>query len=196
LRRFARFLSVCAVAGLASFAHTQQVDVAGGGSEIYSSKNSTASQAYVPPAEKGGVYESFSVVRLFENHFGYSLELATPYKQQLYNGFQGYRPFIYDVNAVYAHHVAKRTTLNIMAGAGGQTTLFYTDYNFCSFPGGCIPRTNSTHLLAHLGAGARYSVWRNFFVRPEANYYFIINNDDFHSRNVIRLGASFGYTFH
>jgi hypothetical protein len=47
----------------------------------------------------------------------------------------------------------------------------------------------------HAGFGIRYSLWRNFFIRPEANYYRIFNNT-FHSDNVVRLGASVGYTFH
>ena len=86
-------------------------------------------------------------------------------------------------------------TADFMAGIGGQTVLFYNQYGGCDFAGGCIPRVNSTHFLLHVGAGLRYNVWRDFFVRPEANFYRIINNNDFHSGNVLRLGASLGYTF-
>jgi hypothetical protein len=38
-------------------------------------------------------------------------------------------------------------------------------------------------------------VWRTFFVRPEAHYYFIPNNFEFHSDHVFRIGASIGRTF-
>jgi hypothetical protein len=53
---------------------------------------------------------------------------------------------------------------------------------------------SSTHLLGHVAGGVRYYFWRHFFVRPEAHYYFVINNFEFHSDNVFRLGASIGYT--
>jgi len=32
-------------------------------------------------------------------------------------------------------------------------------------------------------------------VRPEAHYYFIPNNYQFHSDHVFRIGGSIGYTF-
>ena len=62
---------------------------------------------------------------------------------------------------------------------------------------GCSTHLNSNHFLLHVSGGFSYRVWRNFFVRPEAHYYHIFNNtNDFHSDNVLRLGASVGYTFH
>jgi opacity protein-like surface antigen len=196
LRKFALFSSVCAVALFAGLAHAQQFDVAVGGSELFSTKNTNASQAYLPPPEKGGIYPSVSIVRTFANHFGYSAELSTVYHQQLYNGFQGYRPIFYDLNAVFVRHVAKRTTADFMGGMGGETVLFYNQYNNCQFAAGCAPRINSTHFLFHAGAGVSYNFWRRLFVRPEANFYYILNNNEFHSDNVLRLGASIGYTFH
>ena len=48
------------------------------------------------------------------------------------------------------------------------------------------------------GAGFRYYVWHRLagvFVRPEAHYYHVQNNQGFNSSNVFRLGASIGYTF-
>jgi len=197
LRRFALILCLCTVALFATFAHAQQLDIAGGAGEMYSTSNTNASLAYLPPAEKGGIYPSVSLVRLFNNRFGYSAELSTVYKRQFYNGFQAYRPILYDVNAVFAPHLAlKRASANFMAGIGGQTVLFYNQYANCNFAEGCVPRVNGTNFLLHLGAGLHYTVWRNFFVRPEANFYRVIDNSNFHSGNVLRLGASFGYTFH
>jgi hypothetical protein len=195
LRKFALFLSVCTVLWLPTFAGAQELDLAVGGSKLYSTKNTNASLAYLPPPESYGTFAGVSLLRTFENHFGYSAELTTSYKRQLYNGFQEYRPFLYDLNAVFAPHVAKRMTADFMGGAGGQTVVFYNQYNGCGFPGGCTPRVNSTHFLLHAGAGLRYTVWRGIFVRPEANFYRVFNNNDFHSGNVLRLGASIGYTF-
>jgi hypothetical protein len=47
----------------------------------------------------------------------------------------------------------------------------------------------------HFGGGVRYYVWGNFFLRPEAHFYHILNNSDvFTNGNVVRIGASIGYT--
>jgi len=197
LRKFASLMLVCALPVFAALAHAQQIDVAIGGGTLISTKNTTASLTYLPPPEKGGTYPSVSIDRIFKNHFGYSAEVAYRYHQQLYNNYQQFRPIIYDFNAVYARTVAKKTTANLMAGAGGQTVRFYNPYGNCGYSSGCTTHLNSNHFLLHFGVGVQYTVWRNFFVRPEAHFYRIINNTtDFHSDNVLRVGASVGYTFH
>ena len=196
MRKFALLVGVSVVALLSSFAHAQQFDLAVGAGELFSTRNRSASEAYLPPSEKGGIYPSVTIDRIFSNKFGYSAEISTLYKERLYNGFQEYRPFFYDLNAVYAPHVAKKTTALFGAGAGGTTVLFYNSYAGCGYPGGCVTKFNSNHFLLHLSAGVSYNVWRKFFVRPEANFYRVVNNNEFHSGNVLRLGASVGYTFH
>ncbi len=195
MRKFALVLTVCAVVPFATAAHAQQVDVALGAGILLSTTNLSASQAYLPPAEKGGIYPSFSIDRIRPNRFGYNAEVAFSYKQQGYNGFQNYRPIFYDLNVVFAPHVAKRIDADFMAGAGGERVLFYSPSGFCFFPGGCSTALNSNHFLFHLGAGVRYSFFRRFFVSPEANFYHIVNNVEFHSDNVLRVGASIGYRF-
>ena len=196
MRKFARVPLVCAVLLFATFGHAQQFDVAVGGSTLMSTQNTTASLAYLPPPEKVGLYPSVSIDRIFKNHFGYNAEFSFRYHKGIYNNFQEYRPYLYDFNALYGRRVAKKTTAELMAGAGGQTTLFYNLSGSCGYSSGCAARVNSTHFLMHVGGGISYNVWRNFFVRPEAHYYRIINNTtDFHSDNVLRLGASVGYTF-
>lgn len=188
---------VCALPGFAALAHAQQFDVAVGAGILESTKNTTASQIYLPPPEKGGIYPSVSIDRIFKNHFGYSAEVAYRYHQGIYNNYQLFRPIIYDFNAVYARQVAKKTTADLMAGLGGQTVRFYSPYGNCPYSSGCVTHLDSNHFLFHLGGGIQYRVWRNVFVRPEAHYYRIVNNTvDFHSDNVFRVGASVGYTFH
>ena len=52
--------------------------------------------------------------------------------------------------------------------------------------------------MEDFGAGFRYYVWHHLphvFVRPEAHYYHVHNNQGFNSSNVFRIGASIGYTF-
>lgn len=197
MRKFALILSVCAVPLLATFTHAQQYDIAVSGSTLFSFKNPTATLAYPPPPEKGGVYPGVSIDRIRGNHFGLNAEMSFRYKKGNYNNFQGYRPFIYDINALYTHHVAKKTSIEGMAGIGGQTVLFYNGFGNCGYASGCVNRVNSTQFLTHLGFAVNYDLWRKIFIRPEAHYYYIVNNTtNFHSGNIARLGASIGYTFH
>ena len=107
MRKFALIPSTCAVLFFTTLAWAQQMDVAVGVGILLSTKNPNASEAFLPPAEKGGLYPSISFDRIFKNHYGYSGEVVTGYKQQIYNGFQGYRPVFYDVNAVFAPHLRK-----------------------------------------------------------------------------------------
>jgi len=182
------------LAALVSFAPAQQIDLAGGASTLWSPKPHTASQAFLPPAENGGTYAGASLQYFGEKRLGINIEGAFRAKQGLYNGYQFYRPIFYDVNAVYAHRLTTKMRGDLSAGAGGETLLFYQQTT-CNFSGGCRAYVNNTHFLLHFGAGLRYYVWKNFFVRPEAHYYFIPNNFEFNSDHVLRVGASIGHTF-
>ena len=184
-------LALCA---LASFAPAQQVDFAVGGSTLWSPKPLSASQAFLPPAEKGGTYAGASLQYLTERRWGLNVEGVFRAKEGLYNGFQHYRPILYDVNAVYARRLANKTRGDFLAGFGGQTVLFYHTTD-CTYASGCSINVDSTHFLLHAGVGIRYYFWRTFFIRPEAHYYYIHNNFEFHSDHVFRIGASVGHTF-
>ncbi len=197
LRTFAWLLSVCALLGFSALAHAQQLDLAVSGSTLVSSKNTTSSLNYLAPPEKAGIYPGVSLERTFKNHFGYLAEVNYRYHQAIYNNYQRYRPILYDANAVYAPRLAKRMNADLMAGIGGQHVIFDSPFGGCGYSAGCTARFNSNQFLFHIGGGVHYQLWRGFFIRPEAHYYFIVHNtDNFHSDNVLRLGASVGYTFH
>jgi hypothetical protein len=196
LRKFVLLQSACAVFVLAGFAHSQQFDFAVGASTLVSSKPTSASQAYQPPPENGGMYPSISADFIRKNHFGLNLEVAARAKEGLYDGYQRYRPVLYDVNAVFAPPLGKKTSAELLAGVGGERVLFYNRYSSCSsvYPTGCLTYVSSNHFLAHFGGGVRYYFWRSFFIRPEAHLYIIRNNFEFSSGNIGRLGVSIGYT--
>jgi len=197
LRRFVWLAFIWTFFLLASFAHAQQLDFAVGGNTLWSPKNTTASGGFIAPAEKGGVYPSVFLQYITDkNHFGFNAEGSFRYYQAYYNYYQPYRPILYDVNAVYTNRLAPKTHGDFMAGIGGETVIFDNASGGCPIPsGGCRAYVNATHLLFHAGVGIRYYVWRNFFLRPEAHYYIIPNNYEFHSGNVFRVGASVGYTW-
>jgi len=182
------------LSALATFAQAQQVDFGLSGSTLWSPKPLTSSQAYVPPAESGGTYAGASLQYFGERRWGLNIEGAFRAKEGLYNGYQHYRPILYDANIVYPYRLAAKTRADFMAGIGGQTVLFYNT-TVCTFAAGCRTYVDSTHFLVHAGIGIRYYFWRTFFLRPEAHYYFIPNNFEFHSDHVFRLGGSIGHTF-
>lgn len=182
---------------LAALAHSQQFDIAVGGSALLSSKSTSASQAFLPPPEKGGTYASASLDYIFKNRLGFNAEVAVRAKQGLYNGYQGFRPVLYDVNAMFAPHWGEKISAEITGGAGGERVLFYNRYSGCNavFATGCLTYVSSNHFLVHFGGGVRYYFWHNLFIRPEAHLYIIRNNIEFNSGNVGRLGVSIGYSF-
>lgn len=196
MRRFVSLGAVCAFLLVAALAHAQHDDLAVGGSILWSPKNTTASGGFLPPAEKGGTYPSISFQHFWDKHLGFLAEGSFRYKEGIYNSYQPYRPILYDLNAVYTNRLAPKTHGDFMAGVGGQTVLFYNSDSSCGLPGGgCRSYVDANHFLLHFGVGVRYYFWRNFFVRPEAHYYIIPDNYEFHSDNVFRVGASVGYTF-
>lgn len=194
MRRVAFVVFAGALLCAADRALAQGVDFAVGGSTIWSSQNTTAAVGFIPPAEKGGMYPSVTLEFLSERHRGFNAELAFRDKKAIYNNFQPYRPFLYDVNAVYAPRLGEKMNGDFMAGVGGQTVLFYNEFAPCPI-NGCRINLNSTHFLVHAGAGVKYYFWRNFFARPEAHWYYVVNNTQFHSNNVFRVGVSIGHTF-
>jgi len=195
LRKFALITSACTVLLFTCFTRAQQIDVAVGDSAILSSKYTGSSQAYLPAAEKGGMYPSFSADVIFKNRIGFSGEVAVRAKQGLYNNYQPFRPILYDFNALIAPRFGDKITAEFMAGVGGESLRFYNANGNCSYPTGCLVHVSSNHLLVHVGGGVRYYFWRSFFVRPEAHLYWIHNNTQFNSNYVGRVGASIGYTF-
>lgn len=196
MRKFVSLGFLCALFVFTGLARAQETDFAVGDSILWSPQNKTALTGYVPPPEKGGAYPSLLLQRRLPNHFGLNVEGAFRYHKGIYDFYQPYRPFIYDANGVYSPRFTAKASGDFMAGIGAQTVLFYTQtYNCNVSGGGCRSYLNSTHFLVHFGAGVRYYFLHNLFVRPEANWYYIHNNFEFHSNNVFRAGATVGYTF-
>ncbi len=193
-------LLICAAVATAGFAHAQQIaqiDIAAGGSTLFSTKSISSSAAFIPPPLSGGVYPSFSADVLLDNHFGFNAEGWFRYHAGTYDGFQKFRPVYYDINGVYTRTISTKFRFDALAGFGGESLIFYNQYLPCPLSGACQPQISATHLVLHLGGEVRYYPWRlrHLFLRPEAHYYRIIDNTEFYSGNILRLGASIGYSF-
>jgi Outer membrane protein beta-barrel domain len=145
--------------------------------------------------EDGGLYINLGADVIFHRRMGFGFDAAWKASQGAYGGTGGqpFRPILFDFNGVYQPRLSKKVGADLMAGIGWQTTRFYLP--FCTGTFSCTNYTSSNHFLVDLGAGVRYYVWGNAFVRPEVRYYRIFNNtNDFSSDNIIRVGASIGYT--
>lgn len=194
---------VFAVLFFAQFASAQlasepQIDVFLGGGTLLSSSPSANSVNFLP-AEKGGLYLNLGGDAVFlHHHLGLAVETSWRATQGTYFFEQeNYRPILTDFNLLYAPRLGKNIGLDLMAGIGAGATRYYAPGPSCS---GCLNYVSTDHFMEHLGGGIRFYVWHHVFVRPEVNYYHIQNNDTvidngFNSNNVIRVGASIGYTF-
>jgi hypothetical protein len=197
LRKLSILGSLFAVLFFARLGFAQQGDAMFGGGTLLSSSQTGCSLLVLSNcflSEKGGFYPSVSADVIFRKRIGFNFETAWRGSEGSYYG-QPYRPIITDFNAMYQPKLGKKTGLDLMGGIGLQSTRFYgyTNTTSCIYYGACY--TSNHNFLVDVGGGIRYYVWGHFFVRPEAHYYYIVNNTDiFSSNNVFRVGASIGYT--
>jgi hypothetical protein len=170
-----------------------QFDAAFGVSTIKSS-SATTSGGLLFPSISGGTYPGFSADFLIHHHFGVEGELYWRASQNLYGGYQPYRPLFYAFNGIWAPKLTKNISAELMAGVGGEDVRFY-GYTNCSSFFGCTTYTSSNHFMGDFGGGIRAYLWHDLFIRPEARVYLVNNNAEFSSGTIVRLGASIGYSF-
>jgi hypothetical protein len=175
-------------------AHAQQIDAAFGFGSLSSAAGKTSGGLFFPTAGGGG-YPSFSADFLLRHRLGIEGELFWRASQNLYGGFQPYRPIFYSFNAIWAPKLAKPITAELLAGIGGEDLRFYTPVGNCNFLTGCTNYVSSNHFMGDFGGGIRAYFWRNAFIRPEARLYLIHNNVEFSSGYATRYGVSLGYSF-
>lgn len=198
MRKLAVFVFAFSFFSLASLASAQQGDAMIGFGTILAGSSSGSCPVFSTTCvgeEKGGLFTSLSGDIVFHRRVGFNVEASWRTKQGVDGFGQLYRPLMFDFNGLYQPRIAKKVGADLMAGVGWQTTRFYGfNYSFsCTQLGSCY--TSNNHFLVHVGGGLRYYVWGNFFVRPEAHFYHIVNNTDvFTNNNVFRVGASIGYT--
>ena len=178
---------------LAADAFAQGFDAAFGVSSIISGKALTTN-GLTFPSERGGLYPGFSVDLLIHRRLGIEGELFWKGSQGLYGTNQPYRPIFYDFNAIWAPKISKNFTGELMAGIGGEDLRFYGLLNFSQFAG-YTNYTSSNHFMGDVGGGIRAYFWHDAFIRPEVRLYLVHNNVEFSSGNILRYGASIGYSF-
>lgn len=178
---------------LAAGLQAQEFDGAFGFGTVKAPAASTNSSGTVFPSLSGGLYPSFSGTVLFWHHLGVGGNVAWRARQASYLNVLPYRPIFYDFNAVYGRTFQKKFGGDVMAGIGGEDLRFYTPYYTCGIT--CTNYQSSNHFAFHVGADIRYYVWGHMFIRPEAHYYVIRNNNEFNDVNASRFAVSIGYSF-
>lgn len=198
MRKLAFLATVFAFFVLPNLASAQQGDaMLGFGTIVSPGAGACGSAVNFTCPEKGGLYINFGADVIFHRRMGFGFDAAWKASQGSYGGVGGqpYRPILFDFNGVYQPRVSKKVGADLMAGIGWQSTRFYgyQPTSNCVYFGACYQSSN--HFLVDLGAGIRYYAYGHVFIRPEVRYYKIFNNTvDFTSGNVIRVGASIGYT--
>jgi hypothetical protein len=198
LRKLTFLVVVFAFFALVSFATAQQADAMLGFGTVMSpgaaACGSPSFNNFVCP-ERGGLYTNIGGDVIFKGRIGAGFDASWRSIGDFGGLGYSYRPILFDINAVYQPRLNKKVGADLFGGIGWQTTRFYSfqPTSNCINFGACY--TSSKHFLVDVGAGVRYYVWGHAFVRPEVHYYHILNNTDvFSSENVIRVGASIGYT--
>ena len=198
LRKLAFLATVFAFFVLPNFASAQQGDaMLGFGTIVSPGAGACGSTVNFTCPEKGGLYINLGGDVIFHRRMGFGFDVAWKASQGSYGGDGGqpYRPILFDFNGDYQPKLGKKLGADLFGGIGWQSTRFYgyQPTSSCVYFGACYQSSN--HFLVDLGAGIRYYAWGHVFVRPEVRYYKIFNNSvDFTSGNVIRVGASIGYT--
>jgi len=195
MRKLSLLASLLALCVAGSSACAQQIDLAFGVSGL-SAPSGTSSSGFFFPTMGGGAYPGFSGDFLLKKRLGFEGEVFWRASQNLYGGYQPFRPIFYDFNAIWAPRLTKSITAEVLAGIGGENLRFYTASANCDyFTGNCTNYVSSNHFMGDIGGGIRYYVWHNAFVRPEVRLYLINNNAEFSSGHAVRYGVSIGYSF-
>ncbi|MBV8207097.1 MAG: outer membrane beta-barrel protein [Acidobacteria bacterium] len=182
----------CLAIGHSAFA--QGIDFAFGVSALKSTSNYNASTGTTQQVG-GGAFPGISGDFLFKKDVGVQGEVYWRATRNAYDGFQPFRPILWDFNAIYAPRVG-RVGGELMAGIGALSSRFYQNTIVSCGVTGCTNYVSSNHFDLHFGGGIKLYIMKSVFIRPEAHYYYVRNNDvDFTSNNVFRVGASIGFSF-
>jgi hypothetical protein len=194
LKKLTLLLALCVMFVVARTAHAQQLDAALGFGTMTATSGPVTLAGGNIVSQRGGVFPSISADVLFAHHheLGVQGEVSWRASQNLYADTLPFRPILYDFNGIFAPRLGKKAQAEVMAGFGGEDLRFYGQIN-CTFVG-CTDYVSSNHLTGHIGAGVRLYVWHNVFVRPEAHFYAIHNNNEFPSSNANRFAISIGYS--
>lgn len=163
-------------------ARAQSVDVFAGLNVL------TAKEVSQIPKLGGGVFPSAGA-ELWLGAIGIGAEAAF----RATTTDQNLRPTYFDVNLLLSpFHITRSAWPELMVGLGSQNVQGFEDLGSCGSLSNCAQFAGH-HLAAHLGLALKIYATEHFFVRPEAHFYFVHDNQAF--PNAQRFGVSLGYSF-
>ena len=150
----------------------------------------------------GGLFGVFGLDVRFKRHLGINAEYTFHFKQVpfLPDDSLNMRPAFYDVNVMWMRVAGKRIAPLLEGGGGGarlglrstSTTPITGITNTSSFPAGSRPN----HAQLHFGAGLKFYVRGNIFIKPQFDLHYVFNFTDQFGRNLVpQYTGSVGYTF-
>jgi hypothetical protein len=171
----------------------QQIDAAFGASGMTAPSAASASGNYAPQTLGSGTFLGFSGDFLLKHRIGISGEVSWRASQNVYFGFDPYRPIFYNFNGIWVPRLNRKIEGELVAGIGAESIRIYQPFVNCSFTG-CTNYVSNSHFMGAFGGGVRFYVTDTIFVRPEARLYLIHNNFDFSSGRATRFGLSIGFS--
>src|SRR5271155_163578 len=102
LRKLTLIASLFALFMAAAAVHAQQIDAAFGVSTLTAPSSSSAlnSTSYSAPTIGGGTFPGFSFDYLLHKRFGLQTEIYWRATQNVYQGYQPFRPLYWDFNGI------------------------------------------------------------------------------------------------
>jgi hypothetical protein len=144
----------------------------------------------------GGVFGTIGGGVMLTPSLGLGGEVKFRFDQGDYGG-AGYRPIIYDFNGIWTPSVGTSVLLpELQAGLGAMSLRFYGgtqyyDYNtgqYTNFLG------SINHFQLHTGIGLRIYVSPHIFIRPQFDFHWIRNLEEFGSNSVPGYSIAIGFS--
>ena len=109
------------------------------------------------------------------------------------------RTTLYDFNGILQPLKTKRAGLKISGGIGGANIKFYDSGSSTS---GLLGTQNfsqyfasSNHFQVHGGVGIQIYPGEHWFIRPQVDFHYVHNLNQYGSNNILRYMVWIGYTF-
>ncbi len=156
--------------------------------------NDSGSTAEIPGMD--GIFGTFGGAVFLKPSFGIGGQVSVRFAQGEYGPY-GYRPVFYDFNGIWTPLSDKRIVPEFQAGFGGVNLRFYDPgspyYDYYS--GGYTTYAGSSnHLQLHAAAGLRIYVKERIFIRPQIDYHWVRNMNEFSSNSVPAFSIAIGFT--
>jgi hypothetical protein len=189
---------------LTSLAHAQRFDVYFG---VGTTQVGAANTSYVDSntgdlislPHMGGAFGTFGGEVMIKPSFGIGGQVSLRFAQGDFAGF-GLRPIFYDFNGIWTpmmHKIDKKVVPEFQGGFGGvnlrfyDPSFYYYDYNsgrYTNFSG------SSNHFQLHAAAGLRFKVKPRVWLRPQVDYHWVRNLNEFGSNNVFSYSLAIGFS--